>query len=131
MYVKIQTIFFQTIYFKQQYSELGGKLKLLSYKLGKQQADSAIYRIGNPDSGEIEGKLEKILQGFENFYRTLYCQPQIDNLQNKVFLAFLNDLLQMNKNKNLKAEKTKGELHSATSQQKTNKSPSTDGFTSK
>ena len=43
-------------------------MKLLSYKLRKQQADTAIYKIRNPESGAIECRLEKIQQSFEKFY---------------------------------------------------------------
>ena len=46
-------------------------MKLLSYKLRKQQADTAIYKIRNPESGAIECRLEKIQQSFEKFYKTL------------------------------------------------------------
>ena len=61
------------LFSKQRYYEVGGKsLKLLSYKLSKQQADNAIYKIRNPESGAIECRLEKIQQSFEKFYYTVF-----------------------------------------------------------
>ena len=61
------------IFLKQRYYEVGGKaMKLLAYKLKKQQADNTISKIKNPDSGEIEHRLEKIQQSFEKFYKKLF-----------------------------------------------------------
>ena len=68
------------IILKQCYYEVGGKaMKLLAYKLNKQQADNTISKIRNPESGEVEHRLGKIQQGFEKFYKTLYSQQHIDN----------------------------------------------------
>lgn len=56
------------LFTKQHYYEAGGKsLKLLSYRLRKQQAENAIHTIKNSESGEIETKLEKIQQSFAKF----------------------------------------------------------------
>ena len=61
------------MFLKQRYYEVGGKaMKLLAYKLKKQQADNTISKIKNPDSGEIEHRLEKIQQSFEKFYKKLF-----------------------------------------------------------
>ena len=47
--INIQEIQKKLIFTKQRYYEAGGKsLKLLSYKLRKQQADRTIHRIRNP-----------------------------------------------------------------------------------
>ena len=80
------------IFLKQRYYEVGGKaMKLLAYKLKKQQADNTISKIKNPDSGEIEHRLEKIQQSFEKFYKKLYSQQHIDNSPHiDAFLASLD-----------------------------------------
>ena len=79
-YIGTQEIQKNLLFSKPRYYEVGGKsMKLLSYRLGKQQADNAIYKIRNPESGAIEFRLEKIQQSFEKFYKALYSQPQIDN----------------------------------------------------
>lgn len=61
------------IFTKQQYYEAGGRsLKLLSYKLKKQQAERTIYKIKNPLNNKIENKQDKIKQCFQHYYLKLY-----------------------------------------------------------
>lgn len=63
------------IFTKQQYYEAGGKsLKLLSYKLKKQQAERTIHKIINPLNNKIENEQEKIKLCFRNYYLNLYSQ---------------------------------------------------------
>lgn len=79
------------IFTKQQYYEVGGKsLKLLSYRLRKQQADRTIHKIRNSATKEIETCQEKIKQCFQNYYKTLYSQPQLSN--NSQIDAFLDQI---------------------------------------
>lgn len=47
-------------------------MKLLAYKLRKQQADNTIQKTRHPESGMTEHRLEKIQQNFENYYMKLF-----------------------------------------------------------
>ncbi len=50
------------LFTKQRYYEIGGQLlKLLSYKLRRQQADHAICKIRDPESGKIHGRKKSFL----------------------------------------------------------------------
>ena len=67
-------------FLKQGYYEAGNEaMKLLSYKLRKQQADATINKIRCPQTKKIEHRSDQIQQSFENYYRELYSQPKLDN----------------------------------------------------
>lgn len=119
-------------FLKQRYYEVGGKAaKLLAYKLRKQQADNSIHKIRHPELGTIDHGLKNIQKHFENYYRTLYSQPQIDNAsETDSFLASLHlPSVSEEENKTLISEITIEELNSAISRLKAGKTPGTDGFT--
>lgn len=80
------------IFTKQQYYEASGRsLKLLSFKLRKQQAERTIYKIKNPLNNKIENEQDKIKQCFQNYYLKLYSQALVDNDQGTdAFLSHLN-----------------------------------------
>lgn len=129
--INTQEIQKKLLFTRQQYYEVGGKsLKLLSYKLRKQQADRTIHKIRNFATNEIETSLEKIQQCFLNYYKTLYSQPQ-ENNDNQIdaFLAQIN-LPQITDEQNGKliSKITKEEIQSAIRRMKGGKSPGTDGF---
>lgn len=120
------------LFLKQRYYEVGGKaMKLLAYKLKKQQADNTISKIRNPDSGAIEHRQGKIQQCFEKFYQTLYSQQHIDNSSHiDTFLAALDlPTISAEENQQLAAAITTDEINAAISRLKANKSPGPDGFT--
>ncbi len=50
-------------------------IKLLSWKLHKQQTERNVYKIRNPRNNKIYHKLEEIPQSFEAYYKDLYTQP--------------------------------------------------------
>lgn len=55
-------------YTKQKYYESGSKFaKLLARKLWKQQADSTIYKIRDPDSKTLLYKQNEIQMIFQNY----------------------------------------------------------------
>ena len=120
------------LFTKQRYYEVGGKsMKLLAYKLKKQQADNTIFKIKNPVTGAIETSQEKIKESFNTFYKNLYSQPQT-NTESQVdsFLASLDlPTVNENQNKELIASITQEELEAAISRLKGGKSPGTDGYT--
>ena len=121
------------LFTKQRYYEAGGKsLKLLSYRLRKQQADNSIYKIRNPYSGNIETKTERIQQSFEMYFKSLYSQPRMNNdFQIESFLATLNlPTITNEQNDKLLSEIKIEELNAVISKLKTGKSPGADGFTS-
>ena len=107
-------------------------MKLLSYRLRKEQADSAIYKIRNPQTKIIQYGLKDIQQSFKVFYKNLYTQPKIDNEDRiDVFLKTLDlPTITEEQNERLISEITTEELQAAISRLKANKSPGTDGFTS-
>lgn len=117
---------------KEKYYSAGGKsLKLVSYKLRKQQAERTINRIKNPMTKEIETTPDKIQQCFEEYYKGLYSQPhKNDEYQMEALLSQLN-LPQVTKEQNnkLMSEITQEELNSAIRRLRGGKSPGTDGFT--
>lgn len=121
------------IYTKQKYYESGPKFsKLLARKLQKQQADGTIYKIRDPDSKILVYKTKEIQMAFQNYYKKLYTQPQLeDEQQIGQFLESLNlPSLSDDQNKELMAEITQEELNHAISKLKANKSPGPDGFPS-
>ncbi len=61
---------------KQKYYETSAKaIKLLPWKLCKQQTERNVYKIRNPRNNKICHKLEEIQQSFETYYKDLYTQP--------------------------------------------------------
>lgn len=119
-------------FLKQRYYEVGGKAtKLLAYKLRKQQAENTIHKIRHPELRTIEYGLKNIQENFENYYKTLYSQPQNENnLEMDTFFASLRlPSVSEEENKTLISEITIEELNSAISRFKASKSPGTDGFT--
>lgn len=71
--------------------EVTNIISILSYRLRKQEVDTAINRIRYPQKGEINNKLEQIQQSFDNFYKVLYSQPKSNNdLQIDSYLASLD-----------------------------------------
>lgn len=108
------------VFLKQKYWEVYGKAsRLLAYKLKKKQADSALYKIKNPETKEIEHKQEKIKQCLVSFY-------QIDNFLHSLHLPEVTET----PNDILKAEVTLEEINWAFTRLKASSSPGTDGFTS-
>ena len=70
------------IYTKQKYYESGSKyLRLLAYKLRKQQADNALYKIRDPKSKIIYHQIQEIKDCFKAYYEKLYSQPQVNTDQ--------------------------------------------------
>lgn len=119
------------IYTKQKYYESGSKFtKLLASKLKKQQADNTIYKIKDPISKTCVYKQSEIQHIFQNYYKQLYTQPNLENEQKiKTFLEQLKlPTLSEKQNKILMAEITERELSGAISKLKANKSPGPDGF---
>lgn len=105
-------------------------MKLLSYRLRKQQAEYTIHKIQNPESGKSEPGLDKKKESFEKYYKSLYSQtqtdddPQIDTFLAKVNLPSITE----EQNQKLVAEISKKELYSAIRRLKTGKSLGLDGF---
>lgn len=76
---------------KQKYYETGQRaMKLLSWRLRKQQAERTVYKVRNPKNNQICQKLEEIQQAFEAYYKDLYTQP--DKADDFVINEFLNSL---------------------------------------
>ena len=116
---------------KQRYYENGPRaLKLLGWRLRKQQADSSIYEIRDPGTKQLCHKLEDIEHIFENYYRDLYKEPNTTSPQQ--INSFLESLdlpsIGEEQNKALMAEITMEEIGKAISRLKANKAPGTDGF---
>lgn len=105
-------------------------MKLLSYKLRKQQADRTIHKIRNPKTNEIETKLEKIQHCFQEYYKILYSQPQTnDGPQIEAFLSQIHlPKVTEEQNKKLVMKITREEIQLAIGRMKGGKSPGTDGF---
>ena len=117
---------------KQKYYETGSKaMKLLAWRLRKQQADRSIYKIRNPRSNRMCHNQEEIQESFETYYQDLYTQP--DKAGPSVIANFLNSLdlpsIGLQQNKVLTAVITSTEIDEAISLLKTDKSPGSDGFT--
>nr|AAD02930.1 reverse transcriptase [Oryzias latipes] len=116
---------------KQKYYEVGSKsLKLLSYKLRKQQAERAIYKIKNPSSKKIETDQEKIQQCFHEYYKNLYSETNLNNSDQ--IDAFLKDLdlptLTVEQNEKLLTAITEEEIQFAIRKLKSGKMAGADGF---
>lgn len=119
------------IFTKQLHYDSGGKsLKLLSYKLRKQQAERTIHKIKNPLNNNVENEHDKIKQCFQNYYRNLYSQTYIDNDRDiDAFLLQLNlPTLTDEQNDKLTSPITKEEIHVAIKRLKKGKMAGTDGF---
>lgn len=105
-------------------------MKLLSYKLRKQQAERSIHKIKNPLNDQIEIEQEKIQQCFLDYYKTLYSQPHIDN--NQDINTFLSELelptVTEEQNKKLLSTITKEEIQLAIKRLKGGKMAGADGF---
>ncbi len=54
---------------------MGGKTKVLSWRIRKQQERNTVYKIRNSKKQNICTKLEDIPQAFELYYKDLYTQP--------------------------------------------------------
>ena len=120
------------LFTRQRYYEAGGKsMRLLAYRLRKQQADNTILRIRNPETGQIENSLEKIKESFNNYYKVLYSQPgNIDESKIEGLLSSLNlPSLSEGQNKALMAKITPDEVDLAISRLKTGKAAGPDGLT--
>uniref|UniRef100_A0A671WUY0 Reverse transcriptase domain-containing protein n=1 Tax=Sparus aurata TaxID=8175 RepID=A0A671WUY0_SPAAU len=120
------------VFLKQGYYEAGSKaMKLLSYKLRKQQADATINKIRCPHTKQIHNRVGQIQQSFENYYKELYSQQKLDNEEEmRSFLESLNlPIITQEQNKALIADITEIEVNAAISRLKPHKSPGSDGFT--
>ncbi len=116
---------------KQRLYENGPRaLKLLAWRLRKQQAESAIFEIRDPKTKKVCHKLEDIQRIFENYYRVLYRESNTNSPQEtNTFLDSLdNPSIGEIQNEALTAEITKEEIGKAISRLKANKAPGTDGF---
>lgn len=61
---------------KQRYYEIGPKaMKLLSWRIKKQQAKNTIYKIRNTKTQKVCNRLKDIQKSFELYYKDLYTQP--------------------------------------------------------
>lgn len=129
--ITTQEIQKKLLFMRQKYYEVGGKsLKLLSYRLRKQQADRTIHKIRNPASNKIEIDPEKIQQCFHKYFKTLYSQPPAsEDDRTDAFLAQI-DLPKITdeQNETLISEITKEEIQAAIGRMKGGKSPGTDGY---
>lgn len=116
----MQEIQKKLIFAKQIYYEAGGKsLKLLAFKLWKQQAHRTIYKIHNKHTNRVETSLEKIHKCFRGFSPNLIFPAQITQCA----------LLQANKTNNIRHNWSRTKW-SVIRKLKVGKSPGMDGFTS-
>uniref|UniRef100_A0A3P9LA26 Reverse transcriptase domain-containing protein n=1 Tax=Oryzias latipes TaxID=8090 RepID=A0A3P9LA26_ORYLA len=119
------------VFLKQGYYEAGSKaMKLLAYKLRKQQKDNTITKIRHSRTEEIQYKPEDIQNCFEEYYKNLYAQPKLDNINEiGTFLESLDlPKVTQEQNKTLVAEITENEVKAAISRLKPQKTPGQDGF---
>ena len=122
----------QTNYPLKNYKKAGGKaMKLLSYKLRKQQADATINKIRCPHTKQIHHRVDQIQQSLENYYKELYSQQKLDNEDEmRRFLESLNlPIITQEQNKALIADITEIDVNTAIARLKPHKSPGSDGFT--
>lgn len=110
---------------------MGGKsAKYLAYKLRKQQEESTIYQIKNPQTNILETKLERIQKCFEVFFRDLYSQPTaseedcIDAFLGSLDLPSLLDF----QNENLIRPISVEEINAAITRLKPGKAVGPDGY---
>lgn len=105
-------------------------MKILAWKLRKQQADQTIYKTRDPITNTIQTKQENIQDVFERFYKKLYSKiPEDRHQEIDCFLDALElPILTDEKNKTLIAEITAYEVKGAITKLKSNKSPGPDGF---
>lgn len=116
---------------KLNYYDLDPKsAKLLARRLRKQQIDTAIHKIRNPITQELETKPEEIENIFNNYYQNLYMQEGNVDVQSIKKNLYSLDLPTIGKNQNevLTEEITVEELNKAISRLKANKTPGSDGF---
>lgn len=116
---------------KQRFYEAGPKAtKLLAWRLRKQQAERAIYKIKDPVTNKILNTLDGIQRAFETYYKSLYTQS--DKTNRDTIEKFLNSLdlpsLGVEQNKVLTSRITLEEIDKAISSLNSNKTPGTDGF---
>lgn len=118
---------------KQKYYETGPRaMKLLSWRIRKQQEKNKIYKIRNPKTQNVCGKPEDIECAFELHYKGLYTQPtMVEKTKIETFLSS-PDLPSIGKqqNKDIMAEITAEELNKAFSRLKANKAPGSDRYLS-
>lgn len=118
-------------YLKQRYYEAGPKAsKLLAWRLRKQQAETTIHRIKNPQTNKVTTKLEGVQKAFETYYKSLYTQP--DKADRPTIQTFLDslDLPHIGKiqNEELVSEISIEEIDGIISGLKVNKSAGCDGY---
>uniref|UniRef100_A0A3B1J8B1 Reverse transcriptase domain-containing protein n=1 Tax=Astyanax mexicanus TaxID=7994 RepID=A0A3B1J8B1_ASTMX len=119
------------IFTKQKYYEAGTRsAKLLAKKIKKQQADSTIYKIRDPQTKTVLCKCEEIQTAFKKYYEKLYSQQCFEDEEKIEIFLKSHDLptLTDEQNNDLKSRITKEELEAAITRLKANKSPGTDGF---
>lgn len=119
-------------FLRQKYYEVGGKsAKLLAYKLKKQQLESTIHKIRDPNTNTVISKLDNIQKTFLDFYEQLYTQPKVEESLIKYFLNSITvPKVREEQNKCLISEITEIEIKKAISDSKTCKAPGPDGFPS-
>jgi hypothetical protein len=118
---------------KQKYYETGSRaMKLLSWRIRKQQEKNTIYKIRNPMTKNMSGNLEDIQRSFELYYKDLYTQPtRADTTIIETFLSSLDlPSIGEKQNKEIMAEIKLEELNKAISRLKANKAPGADGYSS-
>lgn len=124
----------KVLFSRQRYYENGPKFtKLLAWKLKKRQADNTIYKIRDPQKNTLGSKQDKIQSIFETFNKQLFSKTMdVGPDQMDTFLEMLNlPTMSKTQNKQLASEITEKELENAIRYLKANKSPGSDGFTSK
>lgn len=120
-------------FMKQAYYESGPRAaKLLARRLRKQQVDSTIHKIRDPETNQLKHHPEEIEAIFLNYYKQLYTESSevtVEEMKN-----FLNnlDLPSIGKIQNelIATEITLEEIKNAIGNSKSNKTPGSDGFPS-